>query len=356
MLPLTIKTFTDTGCFAHLIGCRATGKALLVDPKLGKRASYLKTASDFGLRIVAVLDTHTHADHLSDSLAFLDAGVELDMSAATNCRRAHRGLHDGDELRIGELRFRALEVPGHTPDSIALAGHGLVVTGDTLLAGGLARADFRGSSPSTLFESVKAKLLTLPDETVVLPGHGYRDVLFTTIGHEKRTNPDLQHESGHHFGRALGAVEGAGNTPDVELMLQLNAAAQPQLPSTPMTVAACCAPGTSTALGPRPLERSCEEVARLREAIVADRCWIDVRDPHEYRESHIPGALSYPLSELGFHLEELRRAKPVLLQCRSGVRSMTAAKTLQYLGVLDEPINLAGGILRWQELKLPIEA
>ncbi|MCC6408356.1 MAG: MBL fold metallo-hydrolase [Planctomycetes bacterium] len=355
MLPFTLKTFTDSGCCTHLIGCRATHQALLVDPKLGKRASYLDTANKFGLTIVAVLDTHTHADHLSDSLAFLDAGTELLMSAKTTCKRAHRALHDGDEVRVGELSFRVLAVPGHTPDSIALAGHGLVFTGDSLLVGALARADFRGSDPKQLFESVRTKLLTLPDDTVVLPGHGYRDLLFSTIGHEKRHNPDLQHANGASFLRMLGAKAGDGNTPDVELTLQLNVAAKPALPSTPTAAIACCAPSTKLAVGPRPIEKHCEELAALQPLIAHDRCWIDVRDPHEYREAHIPGALSYPLSELGFHLEELRRAGPAVLQCRSGVRSMTAAKTLRYLGVLDEPINLIGGILRWQELGLPTE-
>lgn len=355
MLPFTLKTFTDTGCCAHLIGCRATGKALLVDPKLGKRASYLETARNFGLSIVAVLDTHTHADHLSDSLAFLDAGTELWMSAKTACKRAHRPLHDGDAVHVGELTFRVLEVPGHTPDSIALAGHGLVFSGDTLLAGSLARADFRGSDPARLFESVKTKLLTLPDETVVLPGHGYRDILFTTIGHEKRTNPDLQHTSGASFLRILGVKEGDGNSPDVELTLKLNQAARPALPTTPSAAIACCAPSTPVNNGPRPAEKTCEEIASLQPLIAHDRCWIDVRDPHEFRDAHIPGALSYPLSELGFHLEELRRPGPAVLQCRSGIRSMTAAKTLRYLGVMEQPINLVGGILRWQELGLPTE-
>lgn len=355
MLPLTLKTFTDSGCFAHLVGCRATGQALLVDPKLGKRGSYLKTAADFGLRIVAVLDTHTHADHLSDSLAFLDAGTELWMSAKTACRRAHRGLVDGEEVRVGSLAFRVLEVPGHTNDSIALFGHGLALVGDTLFAGSLARADFVGSSQSQLLEAVRTKLLTLPDDTVVLPGHGYRDILFTTIGHERRTNPDVDPERAASGLRITGG-RGDANSPEVEFNLRTNRAARPNLPATQPTAVACCAPTSATAAGPRPTEKTCEELAPLQAAIAQDGCWIDVRDPWEFKEAHIPGALSYPLSELGFHLAELRRAGPAILQCRSGVRSMTAAKTLRYLGVFDQPINLAGGILRWSELGLPVEA
>lgn len=355
-MDVTVKSLMDSGCIAHLVGCKRTGKALLVDPKVGKRTTYRKAAADFGLEIVAVLDTHTHADHLSDSVGFAREGVELWMGARTGCKRRHRGLVDGEEVRVGELRFKVLEVPGHTDDSLALAGHGLVLTGDSLLVGGLARADFRGSDPARLFESVRARLMSLPDATVVLPGHNYRDILFTTIGHERGHNPALRFDSGAAYAHALNAVEGAGNSPDVDATLATNLEADPRLPETPGVVAACCvANGAALDAGPRPVEQRVEEIAPRRGALTAEKRWYDVRDPFEYEAGHIPGALSYPLSELGFHIDELRRQGPVVLSCRSGVRSMTAAKTLAYLGVLDQPINLAGGILRWQEAGLPVE-
>lgn len=355
-MDVTLKSFADSGCLAYLVGCARTGEALLVDPKAGKAATYRDAARSLGLKVVAVLDTHTHADHLSASSGFARDGVELWMSAKTGCRRRHRGLVDGEEVRVGDLRFRAIEVPGHTPDSLALAGHGLVLTGDSLLVGGLGRADFRGSDPERLFESVRSRLMVLPDETVVLPGHNYRDILFTTIGHERRHNPALKHEDGAAYARALHAVEGAGNSPDVDVTLATNLEADPDLPEVPGVVAACCSAGGSAVdLGPRPAEQAVEELAPRLDSLAAERRWVDVRDPFEYRAGHIPGAVSYPLAELGLHLDELRRTGPVVLSCRSGSRSMTAARTLAYLGVLDQPINLAGGLVRWQELGLPVE-
>lgn len=355
-MDVTLKSFTDSGCIAFLVGCARTGKALLVDPKAGKSATYREAAANFGLEIAAVLDTHTHADHLSASAGFAREGVELWMSAQTGCKRRHRGLVDGEEVHVGDLRFTALEVPGHTNDSIALAGQGLVLTGDSLLVGGLGRADFRGSDPGGLFESVRARLMSLPDATVVLPGHNYRDILFTTIGHERLNNPALRFESGAAYARALNAVEGAGNSPDVDAALATNLEADPDLPEAPGVVAACCASGGSAVdLGPRPAELKVEELAPRLAAITAEKSWIDVRDPFEFRAGHIPGALSYPLSEIGFHIDDLRREGPVVLSCRSGARSMTAARTLAYLGVLAQPINMVGGISRWQEVGLPIE-
>jgi len=356
-MDIVVKSFVDSGCITHLVGCVKTGKALLVDPKAGKSATYRNAAGNFGLEIVAVFDTHTHADHLSGSAGFAREGVELWMSAQTGCRRPHRSLVGGEEARVGELRFTALEVAGHTNDSLALAGHGLVLTGDSLLVGGLGRADFRGSNPAALFDAVTARLMSLPDATVVLPGHNYRDILFTTIGHERSNNPALKYEDGAAYARALCAVEGTGNSPDVDLTLATNLEENPNLPDSPGIVATCCVVGgPAVDVGPRPAEQRVEDIARRFKELTAGKCWYDVRDPFEFRQGHVPGALSYPLSELGFHIDELRRRGPVVLSCRSGGRSMTAARTLAYLGVLDQPINLTGGLTRWQEAGLPIES
>ena len=369
MSAVIVKTFNDSGCLSHLVGCSATRRALLVDPKVGRAAVYQKALADYGLSLEAVVDTHTHADHLSDSAGWLKRGVPLWMSSETGCERPHQGLSDGDFVEVGKLRFEVLAVPGHTPDSIALhwAGApgqaGLVLTGDTLLVGGLARADFRGSDPARLFDSVKRKLMRLPDATVVLPAHGYQDVLFSTIGHERARNPALQHADGKAYAAALNAVAGAGNSPDVERTLELNQSRDPELPDSPIAVAACCSMGSSAVASgalARIKEIKAEELARERERIAGAKHWFDVRDPWELaREGRIPGAINFPLSELGFHLDEVaaaaRRDGPVVLSCRSGVRSMTAAKTLAYLGILPEPISMAGGFGRWKELGLPTE-
>ncbi|MEO6326312.1 MAG: MBL fold metallo-hydrolase [Thermoanaerobaculia bacterium] len=354
-MDVTLKCFPDSGCIAYLVGCTRSHQALLVDPKAGKSATYRAAAASFGLHIVAVLDTHTHADHLSASAAFVHEGVELWMSAQTSCQRPHRALAQGDVVGVGQLRFNVLEVPGHTNDSLALSGHGLVLSGDALLVGGLGRADFHGSDPAGLFDAVRARLLSLPDDTVVLPGHDYRDIVFSTIGHERRNNPAFKFESGSEYARSLHAVEGAGNSPEVNEALATNLLAAPDLPESPGVVAACCAAGSSAEFGPRPAEQSVEELAPRLTELSAERSWIDVRDPFEFRAGHIPGSLNYPLAELGFHLDDLRRSSPVVLSCRTGNRSMTAAKTLSYLGVLDQPINLAGGLVRWQEFGLPVE-
>ena len=350
-----VKVVSSAGCQAYLVGCPQTHRGLLVDPKVGQEAVYRTLAAHYGLTLESVLDTHTHADHLSASSIFLTDGVPLAMSAATACARPKRALAEGDVVEVGSLAFRVLEVPGHTADSIALVGHGMVLTGDSLFVGGLARADFRGSDPALLFDSVRAQLMTLPEDTLVFPGHSYNDLLFSSIGTEAATNPALQHDDGAAYAASLGAVEGAGNTEAVDEMLALNLEASPRLPETPATVATCCAsPGDGEARAKIP-EIQPESRREDFEALGESAQWIDVRDPFEFEHGHIPGTENLPLGELGFHLDELRRRpQPLYLSCRSGVRSMTACRTLKHLGVVAEPVNVGGGILRWQELGFPI--
>ncbi len=352
-----IKAFVDSGCQSWLIACPSTNRALLVDPKVGRAAAYDKALADFGWTLTAALDTHTHADHLSDSTAWLARGIPVFMSRHTGVRRPITRVGDGDTIEVGALRFRVIEVPGHTPDSIALFGHGIVVTGDSLFAGALARADFRGSDPTRLFDSVTRRLMTLPDETVVLPGHGYRDVLFSTIGAERKKNPALRHEDGAAYARALAVTEGAGNTPDVDAILATNVSERPDLPSGDAgpTVACCAGHGGAETASAKIRERTAAELKDDRARVVADGAWIDVRDEWEYRASHITGARNVPLGELGFHVAELRAHPPAVLSCLGGVRSMTAARTLKWLDVPGDPISLAGGFRAWEAASLPVE-
>ncbi|MFG0319996.1 MAG: MBL fold metallo-hydrolase, partial [Planctomycetota bacterium JB042] len=260
-----VKIVQDTGCQSYVVGCPETRQALLVDPKVGRKETIRDVCARFGLTPVAVVDTHTHADHLSDSVAFLNDGLTLYMGARTACRRDLKRVKKDDAVAVGSLEFRVAEVPGHTDDSIALIGHGVAIAGDTLLVGGLARADFLGSDPAVLWESVRDVFLALPDETVVLPGHDYRDLPFTTIAAEKAANPALRFASGPEYAESVGAVPGAGNTPEVDAMLAANLEETPDLPDSPRAVVACCGSGEAGGMAPREAEESPAELADRRE-------------------------------------------------------------------------------------------
>jgi len=349
-----VKTVDSSGCYSYLVGCRESGLALLIDPKVGDEATYEDLLARYGLKLGLVVDTHTHADHLSASTRYVERGVPLAMAQSTGVDRELRGLAEGDVIEVGKLRFEVRATPGHTADSIALVGHGSVFCGDSLFVGGLARADFRGSDPVQLFDSVQAKLMTLPDETVVFPGHGYNGILFTTIGTERASNPALQHASGAAYAAAIAVTEGAGNTPAVDATLTMNLERHPDLPDSPTNAAACCAAPTGKGEREAIAEVDCEDRRETVAELAAEGRWIDVREPWEFDQGHVPGVKSLPLSELAFHLDELRGHDPLTISCRSGGRSMNAAKTLNHLGVV-EPVNLRGGLLRWQELGYPID-
>jgi glyoxylase-like metal-dependent hydrolase (beta-lactamase superfamily II)/rhodanese-related sulfurtransferase len=350
-----LKIISNEGCQSYLIGCPVTRVGIIVDPKVGREGQYRAMLDHYGLELAAVLDTHTHADHLSAATTFASAGVPLLMSQASQAKRSMRRLEHGEHLSVGELSFEVLEVPGHTPDSIALFGHGLVITGDSLFIGGLARADFNGSDPAQLYDSVQARLMTLPGDTLVMPGHGYNDILFSTIDCERRLNPCLAHTDGAAYASDLDCTAGAGNSKAVEANLVLNLQAAPDLPKSAGPAVACCASPSDDGASVDILEIAPPDAREVHGALTGPDQWIDVRDPFEYDAGHIPGTTPIPLSELGFHLDRLRGHEPLYLSCRSGVRSMTAAKTLQRLGVSTKPVNIGGGILAWQAMGNPID-
>ena len=356
MTPPVFKVLESEGCRSYLVGCPTTRKALLIDPKVGMERAYAWFFDAYDLELAGVLDTHTHADHLSASTRFAGGGVSLYMSHRTPVQRAKTAVEGGSSIKVGELTFEVREVPGHTIDSVALVGHGMAFTGDSLFLGGLARADFRGSDPAQLFESVQRELLSLPGDTLVFPGHEYADVLFSTIDTERATNGALAHADAAGYVTSLGVrVDGAGNSAAVDRNLELNLAADPDLPEAPPAATTCCASPTAGEDEEEVPELEPSGHAAAHAALAGPHEWVDVRDPVEWKGGRIPGTVSIPLSELGFHLERLRAEPPRYLSCRSGVRSVTAAKTLRHVGIVNDAINVGGGILAWQGQGLTIE-
>jgi sulfur dioxygenase len=173
-------------CRSYLVA--EGGEALVVDPLLDRVEAYLARLSALGLRLAYAADTHTHADHLS--------GVK-ELSKRTGAKSAGmpRGvvqllLGEGDVLSLGSLRISVWASPGHTGDSIVFLLPGRVLAGDTLLIGATGRTDLPTGDCAQGWESAQ-RLLTLPDETELWPGHDYNRRASSTIGEERRTNKRL---------------------------------------------------------------------------------------------------------------------------------------------------------------------
>ncbi len=193
--------------FCYLIYCSETKEAMLVDPA-DTTGALKKKIEQLDVKIKYIVNTHGHPDHTSGNKLFIDAfhaplvmhPIDDEFFRTKEARQmiyswgfdisppADIHIKDGDTINIGKLSFTCIHTPGHSPGSICLYGHGHVITGDTLFVGAAGRTDLPGGSFEQLISSICKKLSTLPDETIVLPGHNYGETPTSTIAKEKKNN------------------------------------------------------------------------------------------------------------------------------------------------------------------------
>ncbi len=198
------------GVCCYIIGCEKTQKGAIVDPG-GDENLILDAVKEMGLTIEYIIATHGHPDHVCGNRSLKEAtGASIVMheaddkyfgQAETKSYFSMLGLEaspptdvivkEDDIIQIGDEQLRVIHTPGHTPGGICLYNAPDVITGDTLFVGGIGRTDFPGGSYEELIDSLKEKVIILPEDTVVWPGHGYGGSR-STIGEEKRSNPYLR--------------------------------------------------------------------------------------------------------------------------------------------------------------------
>ena len=188
-------------CRTYLIVSPRTREALIVDPVLELVPTYAQRLVKDQLRLTMVVDTHTHADHLSGGreLARMTGAVHAGAPEGS----VQQPLREGDVLRVGDVSLMVWASPGHTADALVLKMEDRVLTGDTLLIGATGRTDLPTGDAEAEYHSLQ-RLLSLPGDTLVFPAHDYAGRTFSTIGHERLTNPRLRldHEV---FLRVMGA-------------------------------------------------------------------------------------------------------------------------------------------------------
>lgn len=186
----TIKQFkSPRGCLSYVVSDKETGDALIIDPSEEIDTSiYLTYLKEHGLTLRYILETHTHADHISSSAVVCEkTGARILQHHHAPTKRKDDILPEG-ELKLGTTTITIFHTPGHTNDSLCLYVPGAVFTGDTLLLGGTGRTDFQEGSSEALYESIWNKLMALPQDTTVYPGHSYTEKSSSTIKEERTSN------------------------------------------------------------------------------------------------------------------------------------------------------------------------
>ena len=179
---------------SYIVADRESGTAVIIDAILENADRDMGLLKELNLTLAYALETHIHADHITGAWAIKQktaAQIVYGGGASGSVTGADLFLADGQELRVGNTVLRALATPGHTPGCTSYVIPGGVFTGDTLFIRSNGRTDLQGGSSEALFDSVRSKLFTLPDETIVYPGHDYNGRVSSTIGEEKRFNERL---------------------------------------------------------------------------------------------------------------------------------------------------------------------
>ena len=179
--------------YTYIIASAEGREALIIDPVLENVEDYIKLLTELNLKLVKVIDTHIHADHVTGDGKLRDKTQCVTiMGEHTPTDAVEIKVKDEEIIKLDQLKIKALYTPGHTSDSFSFLMDNYLFSGDTLLINGTGRTDFQNGNSKDAYNSLFNRLLKLPDETLVYPAHDYKGEKVSTIGKEKKFNPRLQ--------------------------------------------------------------------------------------------------------------------------------------------------------------------
>ncbi|HZC30082.1 MAG TPA: rhodanese-like domain-containing protein [Gaiellaceae bacterium] len=314
----------DLGCASYLVGDEHAGTAVVVDPSYAIEP-YLDECERHGVRLVAVLETHTHADHVSGhGRLALQHGVPVRIHPAAEAQYPHEPFDDGTEIELGSIVVRVVHTPGHRPEHCALAvvdrtrgdEPWLVLTGDSLFVGDAARPDLAVEAregAEAMFHSLQ-RLVELGDGVEVFPGHvagslcgaAMSSKASTTIGYERRFNHRLVANHDEFVADSTGPQP--PKPPNMERIVEIN---------------------RGPFLGAQP------PLARIDDA--PDAVLLDVRPPHAFADGHRPGAANVPVAGSSFATKAafVLPERPVLIEASDEDEAVSAARALHAVGLFD---------------------
>ena len=187
---------TKSSTYTYLIASAKGREALIIDPVEENVNEYVSHLKELDLKLVKVIDTHIHADHVTGASKLKNnTNCSTVMGENSPAETVDIRIKDEETIEIDQLKIKALYTPGHTSDSYSFLMNNYLFSGDTLLINGTGRTDFQNGSSKDAYNSLFNKLLKLPEETILYPGHDYNGKKFSTIGNEKKFNPRLQVDS-----------------------------------------------------------------------------------------------------------------------------------------------------------------
>jgi len=333
--------------YTYLLADPDTKKAVLIDPVFERHTRDAALIRELGLELVATLDTHCHADHVTGAwLMKRELGSRVGLAAAYGAENVDLPLKHGDVVRFGNASLEVRATPGHTDGCLSFVtpDRQMVFTGDALLVRGAGRTDFQQGNAGTLFRSIRDQLFSLPDDCVVYPAHDYEGRTASTIGEERAFNPRIG--GGAREEDFVGYMQNLALPHPKQLAVALPANLRAGKPESdePRDVATWGPVVTTYAGTP---EIAPEWVAQH----LGDVRVLDVRRADEFdgELGHIPGAQRIALDELRARVAEVPDDKPVVVVCQTGKRSALATAILHQAG-RKQVANLAGGMVRYRGL------
>lgn len=333
----------ESSTYTYLLIDKKTREAVIIDPVIETVDRDLQLISELNAKLKYVLDTHVHADHITAAGKIREkTGAKTVVSRAAQVECVDVSADDQEILKFGEHQIKVLQTPGHTDGCLSFLIDHAVFTGDSLMIRANGRTDFQQGSSETLYKSITEKLFTLPDETLVYPGHDYRGQTVSTIGLEKKYNPRIG------GGRTLNEF--------VKIMSELKLANPKKIHQAVPANLMCGRVENGLLFQPQNVDGIPEITVQKLFEKYQQATMIDVRRPDEWvgEYGHIEGVKMVTMGpELETYLNTLDKEKEYVFVCRSGARSGNVTQYCLQIG-FKHVINMQGGMIAWNQHGFPV--